>query len=163
MLRFTPFLLVMLLAAPAVAEIYQWKDADGNVHFTDQPPVNQKSDTVNIRTAPASGAPASSAPASAATAASTPAAATESPQERQKKMLKIMDEDRAAKNEAAKKTGDEQRKRQMDCARLKDQQRQFAQGGRYYTVDSKGERIYKNDDEIAKQREKVNNALKKCR
>ena len=40
---------------------------------------------------------------------------------------------------------------------------QFAQGGRYYTVDSKGERIYKNDDEIAKQREKVNNALKKCR
>ena len=158
MFRFTPFLLVMLLAAPAVAEIYQWKDADGNVHFTDQPPVNQKSDTVNIRTAPVSGAPAS-----AATAAAAPAAATESPQERQKKMLKIMDEDRAAKNEAAKKTGDEQRKRQMDCARLKAQQRQFAQGGRYYTVDAKGERIYKNDDEIAKQREQVNNALKKCR
>ncbi|MDO8331065.1 MAG: DUF4124 domain-containing protein [Fluviicoccus sp.] len=154
MLRFTPLLLAMLLpAAPAVAEIYQWKDADGKVHFTDQPPANQKSNTVNIRTAPTSDAPAA-APA---------ATATESPLERQKKLLKVMDEERAAKAEKDKKASGERQKRQMDCARLKDQQRQFAQGGRYYTVDSKGERIYKNDDEIAQQREKVNDALKKCR
>lgn len=152
MLRFTPLLLAMLLAAPAVAEIYQWKDADGKVHFTDQPPANQKSNTVDIRTAPTSGTPSASAPAS-----------TESPLERQKKLLKVMDEERAAKAEKDKKANDERQKRQMDCARLKDQQRQFAQGGRFYTVDSKGERIYKNDDEIAKQREKVNDAVKKCR
>ena len=95
-----------------------------------------------------------------------PAAApvnTDSPLERQRKMLKVLDEDKAAKAEAAQKAAEEKQKRQMECARLKDQQRQFAQGGRFYTIDANGERIYKNDDEIMKQREQVNKALQSCR
>ena len=144
-------LLLLLAASVAQAEVYKWVDANGNAHYTDKPPANQKTQTVDIRTQP-SGTPPAAAPAN-----------TDSPLERQRKMLKVLDEDKAAKAEAAQKAAEEKQKRQMECARLKDQQRQFAQGGRFYTIDANGERIYKNDDEIMKQREQVNKALQSCR
>ena len=34
--------LITLLAAPAHSEIYQWKDADGNVQFGDRPPPSKQ-------------------------------------------------------------------------------------------------------------------------
>ena len=144
-------LLLLLAASAAQAEVYKWVDANGNAHYTDKPPANQKTQTVDIRTQPSGTSPAA-APAN-----------TDSPLERQRKMLKVLDEDKAAKAEAAQKAAEEKQKRQMECARLKDQQRQFAQGGRFYTIDANGERIYKNDDEIMKQREQVNKALQSCR
>ena len=47
---------LMLIALPAVvtAEIYRWVDADGNVHFSDQPPPDngKKAETVDVQDAP---------------------------------------------------------------------------------------------------------------
>lgn len=36
--RLAVFLLAMLMAAPALAELFRWTDAQGRVHYSDQPP-----------------------------------------------------------------------------------------------------------------------------
>lgn len=38
MMRWMPLTLALMLALPAQAEIFKWVDADGKVHYTDQPP-----------------------------------------------------------------------------------------------------------------------------
>ncbi len=40
--RLLPLLLIPALAAPAAAELYQWTDDNGKVHFSDQQPANGK-------------------------------------------------------------------------------------------------------------------------
>ncbi|GAB7125803.1 hypothetical protein JCM19000A_03100 [Silvimonas sp. JCM 19000] len=69
------------LAVAAQAQIYKWKDADGSVHYSDQPPTNAqtRSQVVNVKAQAVSGYSAAkgnaSAPANAASAvaASSPA------------------------------------------------------------------------------------------
>ncbi|MDK2125077.1 DUF4124 domain-containing protein [Parachitinimonas caeni] len=43
------------LAAPALAEVYKWKDAQGNVHFSDQPPPTTEGKAAVTQIKPASG------------------------------------------------------------------------------------------------------------
>ena len=42
-------MLCALLALPAAAQVYTWKDKDGRVHFGDRPPPEAKADEVRIR------------------------------------------------------------------------------------------------------------------
>lgn len=43
-------LLSLFLAAPAwSAGVYRWTDADGNVHFGDEPPAQRKAETVELK------------------------------------------------------------------------------------------------------------------
>ena len=39
---------ITLLAVPAHSEIYQWKDADGNVQFGDRPPPSKKARRIEL-------------------------------------------------------------------------------------------------------------------
>lgn len=71
-------LVLLLLALPAVAQIYKYTDANGNTAYSNQPPDGAKVEEVNLpplnsveRTAPASAAP---------TPAPAPAPAQNSPQ-----------------------------------------------------------------------------------
>jgi len=43
-------LLLALLALPAAAQVYKWKDADGKTHFGDRPPPDARTEEVKIRT-----------------------------------------------------------------------------------------------------------------
>ncbi|WP_432719411.1 glutaredoxin family protein [Jeongeupia wiesaeckerbachi] len=49
MLRLTVVLATLLLSLPACAKVYQWRDADGQVHYSDQPPAGQSSRERTIR------------------------------------------------------------------------------------------------------------------
>ena len=143
-------LLLLLPLTCAHAEVYKWTDAQGNVHFTDQPSAAGKAETLNIKTQPHSGdTPSPPSPADSL--------------ERQKKLLQTMDKERVQKAAEQKKQNEEKQKRQLECARLKDEQRRFAQGGRFYEVMPNGERKYKSDEEITRRREEVNRAVDKCR
>ncbi|RZU38419.1 uncharacterized protein DUF4124 [Fluviicoccus keumensis] len=156
MSRIIPACLTLLcLALPCHAEIFQWTDADGKVHFTDKPPANQKSRTVDIRT------PGGTAPSPSAAPAST--SGNDDALARQRRMLKTLDEEKAVKAEAERKATAQRNAQQQNCATLRDQQRQYNEGGRFYSLDDKGERKYHTDEEIAKQQEQVNRALAKCR
>lgn len=50
--RLNVLILGLLLALPASAQIYQWRDAQGNVHYSDTPPPSEKVRTVKDRTPP---------------------------------------------------------------------------------------------------------------
>ena len=56
--KLTLALAVLLLPAAAVAQIYQWKDASGKIHYSDQPPpaTAKQERTVTPRLAPATAA-----------------------------------------------------------------------------------------------------------
>ncbi len=43
------FLLLLLCASAQAAEIHQWRDADGNLHFGDAPPQNRQSQRVDVK------------------------------------------------------------------------------------------------------------------
>ncbi|MCX7207092.1 MAG: DUF4124 domain-containing protein [Proteobacteria bacterium] len=46
--------LSLLLACAAHAEIYKWKDADGKMHYSDQPPKGNKAEVVKTKDLPVS-------------------------------------------------------------------------------------------------------------
>ena len=140
-------LLTLTLSCIGHAEVFKWTDAQGNIHFGDQPPANRKSESLNIKSTPAS-------------SVDTPAPGT--PLEREKKILKVMDDERAAKAENQKKTDQKRMAQQMECARLKDMKRQFDQGGRFYNILPNGERNYHTDEEISKRHQEVEQALTHC-
>lgn len=48
-MRILAFLLALLLAVPALAEMYRWKDAQGNVVFGDSPPEGVSAEPVKVR------------------------------------------------------------------------------------------------------------------
>lgn len=41
--------LLMVITGPVGAEIYKWVDQDGNVHFSDSPPVQEEHEQVEVR------------------------------------------------------------------------------------------------------------------
>ncbi|MCG8393838.1 MAG: DUF4124 domain-containing protein [Pseudomonadales bacterium] len=53
LIRACLYLAALLVALPAHAEIYQWRDADGKLHFGDRPPQQADSEKVVTRTTPA--------------------------------------------------------------------------------------------------------------
>ncbi|MBA4707810.1 DUF4124 domain-containing protein [Aquitalea magnusonii] len=51
-------LVAFLLSAPAMAEVYQYVDANGKTVFSDQPPPGAKAKQLNVRASAAASAPA---------------------------------------------------------------------------------------------------------
>ncbi|HSD61231.1 MAG TPA: DUF4124 domain-containing protein [Burkholderiales bacterium] len=133
--------LLLALAAPAYAQLYKWVDADGKVHYSDQPPpaTAQKEQKLNIRTTP----PESAAPSTEGEApAAKPAAGPTTPAEREMeyRKRKVEEEQKQQKAEA------EQKANQENCLNAQRRARSYQEEGRIFTVDEKGERVYMDDD-----------------
>jgi len=162
--------LALCVVLTASAQVYKWVDADGKVHYSDKPPEsNVKSEKLHIGTHTGSTPVASEAKGaasegkSAASEGKAPAGAGKG----------------AAQKDAAKdgpKTAAEQeqafRKRQLDAAKAqKDEEQKQAQardkaenckrakaaladlqiGGRQTRVDEKGERVFLDEQQIARE------------
>lgn len=140
---------LLTLGAPAAAEVYQWTDANGKVHFTDKPPANRPARTLDIPTAPAAKAQ-KSAPASGNNL------------KRQQDLLKTLDEEKQVRADKLRKSEEERTRQAQNCTRLREQQRQYNEGGRFYTIDKSGEQVWHTDEEIAQQQQQVNAALERC-
>ena len=155
--------LALCVVLTASAQVYKWVDADGKVHYSDKPPEsNVKSEKLHIGTHTGS-TPVASEAKSAASEGKAPAGAGKG----------------AAQKDAAKdgpKTAAEQeqafRKRQLDAAKAqKDEEQKQAQardkaenckrakaaladlqiGGRQTRVDEKGERVFLDEQQIARE------------
>lgn len=74
----TLILMALLMTGAAQAEIYKWKDADGMMHYSDQPPKGNKAEVLKTKDLPVSSMSAQRREASAASkvAASAPAVAS---------------------------------------------------------------------------------------
>ncbi len=149
-------ILLMLSSAPAVAALNKWVDANGKVHYSDQPPpANVKAKT--LRSAPAT-------PDSVGDVAATSApAATKTYAEREAEWKKAQQ----AKKEAADKATQEQARkeeRKANCALSQQNLRTFQSGMPIAEVDASGERAYLDDTQrqqrIAKAQQDISNWCK---
>ena len=133
-------ILLTLVSASALAGLHKWVDADGKVHYSDQPPpANVKATTLRSTSsakdsASESGAAASSAPAAPKTIA-----------EREAELKKAQQ----AKKEAADKTAQKQAEadaRRTICAAARHSLRTLQDGVRIMEIGANGERTYLSDE-----------------
>lgn len=149
------FLLILLMLASTntFAELSKWVDADGKVHYSDQPPpANVKAKTLRVTSdaAPmsASGVAAASAPAAPKTIA-----------EREAELKKAQQ----AKKDAADKAAKEQEKIEADkahCDAAQQYLRTLQDGMRIAEIDAKGERSYLGDEQRRQRIEKAQQDVK---
>jgi len=149
-------LLLSLVMLPlcANAEIYKWKDKDGVVRYSDVPPPS------NIKNEPMLGKkiPKPTGQAPLAPVEGNATAELNKAKSAGKESAPVSKEEAAVKRakdaEAQKKAGEaklaEQKVRQENCKTARENLATYNNGGRIMTTDSKGERHYLGDDEIAK-------------
>ena len=134
-----------LAASPVVAETYKWKDADGKIHYSDQPPpANAREETTVRPRKPATAATA--APAAADKGAPATKAKTYVEQEADFKKRQV----EAAKHEdEEKKKAAEAAAKKQNCERARAQLRSLQSGGRVTQTNAKGEREFMSEAQIA--------------
>ena len=147
-------ILLMLASTTAFAGLSKWVDADGKVHYSDQPPpANVKAKILRVTSevaAPvsASGVAAASAPAASKTIA-----------EREAELKKAQQ----AKKEAADKAAQEQARidaEKANCAAVQQNLRALQEGVRMVEIDAKGERSYLDDEQRRQRIEKAQQDIK---
>ena len=133
----------LVLALPATAQqLYKYVDKDGRTVYSDQPPPNVASKAIGAPPPPPSTAPA----------------AAKSAVERDKELEKSRKEARE-KVEKADKAAKANEERERACTQAKASYQTFAEGGRVYKVDEKGERVYMDDADLAAEKEKARTAM----
>ena len=133
-----------LLAIPAVGDMYKWTDAEGKVHYSDQPP------PPNVKQQPSKVKPRIPAATAAPEAAGAPAAAPKTTAEQDAEFNRRRME--AAEREAAeKKAASEAAEKKKNCEQAKAQVAGMRSGTRISRYDDKGERTYLSDAEIAQE------------
>ena len=141
----------MWLVAPALAaETYKWTDADGKVHYSDQPPPPNVKEPVTVKPRK------QSAPAAATEkGAPTPNAKTYVEQEAEFKKRQVETAEREA---AEKKKADEAAEKKQNCETARAQLRILQSGDRITRTDAQGEREYMSDAQIGQEIEHAKKA-----
>lgn len=140
-------LALLLAALPAWSVMYKWVDADGKVHYSDQPPPDgaKKQETVNMKTQPAAPAAPAPQPDGKPTAAKPKTAADQEMEFRKRRVA--VAEAEAKRQQEADAAADKQKK----CEQAKSRVAALQNGGRITKYGPNGEPIFLNDDEIAKE------------
>lgn len=122
-------------AVPASAEMYRWVDAQGKVHYTDQPPAepSKSSKKIDIPNKPAP-------------------AATASDKSWQEKELdfKKRQSSNAESEAKKKKEADDAKTKAENCENAKKSLKALEEGGKISTYDDKGNRTIMEDAQRAK-------------
>lgn len=138
--------IALALSPAAMAQLYKSVDKDGRVIYTDQPPASGNAKTINI-----------------------PRSVTDAPAPSKSYVAQDKENEKKKKeaNEKAAKAGDPAKKAQEDqarCAQAKSAYQMYADGGRIFKSDEKGERVFLSDAEIesarAKSRREMDEACK---
>jgi hypothetical protein len=141
-----------IAAPPVAADTYKWTDAEGKVHYSDQPPpANVKNPTTmtprkrTSRSAPEADAEAPQpSPDARPAAPAGPKTSQELDAEFRQRQVK------AAEDEAArKKAQQEAAEKKRNCAQATNNVKRFEEGGRLTRYNDKGEMEFLEDAEIA--------------
>ena len=133
----------LLLATPAAwaaGEMYRWVDAEGQVHYSDQPPPAGARDIKAIRSTGVDSIQSSDSDESAEPSYVEQNAAFE---ERQAK--------KAEERAEAEKEKQAEAERKKNCELAKGNYNTVTTGGRVMRVNAQGEREYLTDEEIQKE------------
>lgn len=137
------FVLMVLASANAGAALNKWIDANGKVHYSDQPPVGVEATPVRAAPSPA-----------------VAPAAPKSYTEREAELKKA----RQSQNEAAGKAAQEQSNAEIEkanCNAAQQALRSLQQGGRIVEYDDSGERRYVEDSERQQRADKAQAEISK--
>ncbi|HEX7811456.1 MAG TPA: DUF4124 domain-containing protein [Burkholderiales bacterium] len=140
---------ISFIALPAAGDTYKWTDADGKVHYSDQPPPASVKNpaTVTPRKKTSKPAPTQAGDARPADAKPAPAAAKTSQElDAEFKQRQV---EAAEKQAAQKKAAQEAADKQNNCAQAKAQVARLQDGGRISRYNDKGENEILDDGQIA--------------
>lgn len=147
-MKWIAWLAVLALALPAWAELYKWVDANGKVHYSDQPPppeIKQPKTIQAPRTPQRAPAPAPEGQ-SEAPAANTPKTAAEQEMEFRKRRVEAAEAE-AKRQQEAQAAAEKQR----NCDQARNRVALLQTGGRITRAGPNGEQNYLGDNEIASE------------
>lgn len=139
------FLGSLWFAAPTLAATYKWTDANGEVHYSDQPPPPSVKGPVTVKPGKSSTNASGAAPA-ATDKAAPPKAKTYIEQEAEFRKRQVEAAEREAEE---KKKAEEASTKKQNCDQARAQLQGLQSGGRVTRTNAKGEREYLNDAQIA--------------
>jgi hypothetical protein len=146
-------LMLMMFATAAAAQLYKWVDKDGKVRYGDTPPPG-------VKATPLKG-PSGSAAA--------PSAATKGEKDKGEKdklspeaAFRKRQEDAAKDREKQAKSEGEATAKKENCTRAQEALRSLESGQRLARIDSKGERYYLEDADVARETEKARQAMQQA-
>lgn len=125
---------LILMGAPVSAELYKWTDAEGKVHFSDQPPPPEVKAPVTVKPR---------RPAAAPAAPATPAYVEQEADFRKRQV------EAAEKAKAEKQAADVAAEKQRNCEQARTQVASLQSGSRITRSNAAGEQIFLTDAEIA--------------
>lgn len=143
MTRTLALVALLLVAAAASAQQYKWVDRNGRVQYGDVPPAGVNATPLRAPSARAASAPKADAKAEARKGPLTPAEQEAEFRKRREAAAKESEKQAQAEQEA--------RLKKENCARAQASARNLESGQRIVRTDSKGERYYLDDAEIAKE------------
>lgn len=148
-IKFILTLVLLAAASAASAQIYTWKDTNGRVHYSDQPPPEANAKPIKSKT-PSSSVPDTSTSTPAAGGKSTPKTWQEKDVESRQKKAEQTQADEKKKQEQAKLAQKEQH-----CNDLRKNLAMLERGGRIGRPNDKGELEFLSDDQLAKESSQV--------
>ena len=146
MKRIVAVAVAIAFAPLANAQLWKYVDKDGKTVYTDQPPVN-------VQSKPVAAPPPPPTP-TAASGSKAGTAGNKSASERDKDAEKS----RESAKDAAKKQEEAAQKAKLAeerCTQARSALQSFSEGGRLMKYNEKGERVYMDDEEIAKGLQKA--------
>ena len=135
----------------ANAGVYKWTDKEGNVHYGDQPVLQQKATELDINT------DINAKPDSGFSVSSDKKKARD-------QLLEEFKEDREARNKKRNDKRVAKKKIRKQCARARDSLKRYREASGVYKLNKKGERVFYSKEARAKKESAYNKAIKKhCR
>ncbi len=152
------FLMALMLAGAAHAQLYKWVDKDGKVRYGDSPPPGAKTSALK---APQGGAAAAATPAAAKDAAKDAAKGPLTPAEQAQEFRKRQEE---TKKSAEKSEREQQAKseRNEGCERTREYLRTLESGQRIARSNPSGERYYLDDNQVAQEIAKAQQSVRQA-
>ena len=114
----------IMLPVQLQAEIFKWVDKNGQVHYDDKPPMNNKKELMNINEE-----------SNAVKAISVDRA------DKRKKLLDAIDEDRKLKKEKESKAKKKKEKLTKQCHQARDSLKTYQRSSSVYDLDKSGNRV----------------------
>lgn len=124
----------MLAAASAQADVYQWTDEQGNVHYGDRPMGAGAQERLDIRSAP-----------------TDPSAVRERSEARRQALAERREaaEEQAAGEPTPEELRAEREERQKKCSESRERLQKYLTSRRLYREGEDGERVYLDEEQMA--------------
>lgn len=132
-MRIALLIVSVLLTPLAMADIYRWVDPGGSVHFSAKP--QPGAERVEVRPQVLD--------------------RDDATRERQARTERFFEARREEQETTRVAASARQGQREQECQQLRERLSRLSQGGRYFSADAKGGRVYYSDEEIGAARRQL--------